>query len=80
MGSPKSLNNDIKIIKQNKGLNSSGVIFSPDELINGENNDFVEGLEKSVEGLEKFDNVSEIKKKEAAPHEMPKLSINNIDN
>lgn len=41
-------------------------------MINGENNDFVEGLEK-------LDNVSEIKNKEAT-QEMPKLSINNMDN
>jgi hypothetical protein len=37
-----------------KGLNSSGVIFSPDELIPGQGNDFVDGL----------DNISEVKKKE----------------
>ena len=55
-GSPKSQkeSNEIKIVKQ-KGLNSSGVVFSPDEIIKGGNNDFVEGLEK-------LDNVSEINK------------------
>ena len=36
-------------------MNSSGVVFTPDELEKGANNDFVEGLEK-------LDNISEINK------------------
>ena len=52
-------------------MNSSGVVFSPDELIPGEGNDFVEGLEK-------LDNISEVKKKEMI--ELPKINTLNIEN
>lgn len=52
-------------------MNSSGVVFSPDELIPGQGNDFVEGLEK-------LDNISEVKKKEML--ELPKINTLNIEN
>lgn len=47
------------------------MVFSPDELIPGEGNDFVEGLEK-------LDNISEVKKKEML--ELPKINTLNIEN
>lgn len=46
------------------------MVFSPDELIPGEGNDFVEGLEK-------LDNISEVKKKEML--ELPKINTLNIE-
>ena len=47
------------------------MIFSPDELIPGQGNDFVEGLEK-------LDNISEVKKKDMT--ELPKINTVNLDN